>query len=100
MREWVAQEDTFVLKQAKKKADIRVREGRARPIDWLTVILRVIDPTRDLLDDDGEQSDVEVMDPEGVFEGLGESELADLEKDIETFVKLETNAKNRDYWKV
>src|ERR1700716_4138317 len=38
-REWVAQEDTFVLKQAKKKAEIRVKEGRAKPIDWLAVTL-------------------------------------------------------------
>lgn len=35
VREWVAQEDIFVLKQAKKKAEIRVKEGRAKPIDWL-----------------------------------------------------------------
>src|SRR4051794_4680395 len=32
MREWVSQEDSFVLKQAKKKAEIRVKEGRAKPI--------------------------------------------------------------------
>ena len=37
MREWVSQEDTFVLKQAKKKAEIRVKEGRAKPIDYLAV---------------------------------------------------------------
>src|SRR5689334_18300820 len=49
-RKWVSEEDSFVLKQAKKKAVIRVREGRAKPIDWLAVILRVIDPDRDLLD--------------------------------------------------
>ena len=33
MREWVAQEDDFVLRQAKKKAEIRVKEGRPKPID-------------------------------------------------------------------
>lgn len=99
-REWVAQEDIFVLKQAKKKAEIRVKEGRAKPIDWLTVTLRVIDPTRNPLDDEIADSDLDVVDPDGVFEGLSEAELADLEKDIDTFLNLETNSGNRDFWKV
>ncbi|KAJ5132184.1 hypothetical protein N7448_006342 [Penicillium atrosanguineum] len=97
-REWVSQEDVFVLKQAKKKAEIRVKEGRAKPIDWLTVTLRVIDPTRDPLDDEIADSELDVVDPDGVFEGLSQTELQDLESEIETFVKLETNAQNRDFW--
>lgn len=99
-REWVAQEDVFVLKQAKKKAEIRVKDGRAKPIDWLTVTLRVIDPTRNPLDDEIADSDLDVVDPDGVFEGLSQAELADLEKDIDTFLNLETNSGNRDFWKV
>lgn len=99
-REWVAQEDVFVLKQAKKKAEIRVKEGRAKPIDWLTVTLRVIDPTRDPLDDEIADSDLDLIDPDGVFEGLSEAQLADLEKDIDTFLTLEANPGNRDFWKV
>ncbi|KAL4873294.1 hypothetical protein BDV12DRAFT_99969 [Aspergillus spectabilis] len=99
VREWVAQEDIFVLKQAKKKAEIRVKEGRAKPIDWLTVMLRVIDPTRDPLDDEITDSDLDLIDPEGVFEGLSQTELDDLEMDIDTFLGLESNSQNRDYWK-
>ncbi|EXJ87134.1 hypothetical protein A1O3_04092 [Capronia epimyces CBS 606.96] len=99
MREWVAQEDEFVLKQAKKKAEIRVKEGRAKPIDWLAVTLRVIDPTRDPLDDEVQEKDLEFVDPGSVFDGLSESQLADLRKDIDTYLNLETNRKNRDYWR-
>ncbi|KAG9235595.1 mid region of cactin-domain-containing protein [Amylocarpus encephaloides] len=100
-RQWVAGEDSFVLKQAKKKAMIRVREGRAKPIDWLAVILRVIDPDRDLLDDDDEEDEVQidVVDPEGVFEGLDDKILGDLETDINSYLALETNKGNQDYWK-
>ncbi|KAJ5590510.1 hypothetical protein N7450_004482 [Penicillium hetheringtonii] len=97
-REWVAQEDIFVLKQAKKKAEIRVKEGRAKPIDWLTVTLRVVDPTRNPLDDEISDSEIDVVDPDGVFEGLSQTELQDLEHDIDTFLKLESNAQNRDFW--
>lgn len=98
-RQWVSQEDSFVLKQAKKKADIRVREGRAKPIDWLAVILRVIDPDRDLLDDDEEEVQLHVVDPEGVFEGLDDAEFSELDADIASYLALETNKKNQDYWR-
>ncbi|CZS95526.1 related to cactin [Rhynchosporium graminicola] len=98
-RKWVSEEDSFVLKQAKKKADIRVKEGRAKPIDWLAVILRVIDPDRDLLDDDEEEIQHDVVDPEGVFEGLNDAHLSELDKDIGSYLALEKNKKNLDYWK-
>ncbi|KAM5432826.1 hypothetical protein McanMca71_003789 [Microsporum canis] len=99
MREWVAQEDTFVLRQAKKKAELRVKDGRAKPIDWLTITLRVIDPTRNPLDDEIADSELDLVEPEGVFEGLSNGQLLNLEKDIDTFLSLETSLENRDYWK-
>lgn len=100
MQQWVSQEDQFVLKQAKKKAEIRVKEGRAKPIDWLAVTLRVIDPTRDLMDEDASDAELDVVDPDGVFEGLSETQLLELERDIETYITLETNSSNRDFWNV
>lgn len=98
-RQWVAQEDSFVLKQAKKKAHIRVKEGRAKPIDWLAVILRVIDQDRDLLDDDEEEVQTDVVDPEGVFEGLDDAQLAALDTEIQSYLTLEKDQKNQDYWR-
>ncbi|POS85608.1 hypothetical protein EPUL_004141 [Erysiphe pulchra] len=102
-RKWVSEEDNFVLKQSKKKAEIRVREGRAKPIDWLAVILRVIDPDRDLIDDDDEDNDDnfknEGMNPESVFEGLDDAQLTELSKDISSYITLEKNKTNLEYWK-
>ena len=100
MREWVSREDDFVLQQSKKKAHIRVKEGRAKAIDWLAVTLGVIDATRDLLEEESLESDIEVVDPAGVFEGLSASELRDLGKDIDTYMALESNPSNRRYWTV
>ena len=99
MREWVAQEDDFVLKQAKKKAEIRVKEGRPKPIDWLAVTLRMVDDTRDPLDDEVDETDLDFIDPDSVLDELSESQLDDLRKDIETFEKLEKSRANRDYWR-
>ena len=98
-RRWVSQEDSFVLKQQKKKAAIRVREGRAKPIDFLAVILRIIDPDRDLLDDDEEEVETDVVDPEGIFEGLNDTQLVELETEIKGYLTLETNKNNQDYWR-
>ncbi|KPI37077.1 uncharacterized protein AB675_3689 [Cyphellophora attinorum] len=104
MRTYIAGEDDFMLRQNKKKAVIRVREGRAKPIDWLAVTLRVIDETRHKdrpsLDDEVDDEELEVVDPDSVFEGLGsDKEFDELLKDIETYEKLETNRTNREFWR-
>jgi hypothetical protein len=99
-RQWVQQEDMFVLKQAKKKAEIRVKEGRAKPIDWLAVNLRVIDTERNPLDDEIMDEDLDVVDPEGILDGLGESELTELQADIEVYIGLEMNTVNNEFWRV
>ncbi|KAF1916593.1 cactus-binding C-terminus of cactin protein-domain-containing protein [Ampelomyces quisqualis] len=91
---WVADEDRFVLAQAKKKAALRVRGGRATPIDWLAVTLRFVDGGGDD-DSDGE---LDVVDPAGVLEGLDAGELAALERDMGDYLALETHRPHRDYW--
>ncbi|MCJ1272955.1 hypothetical protein MMC21_000744 [Puttea exsequens] len=98
MREWVSKEDDFVLQQSKKKAHIRVKEGRAKVVDWLAVTLGVIDPTKDLLETDSYENDVDIVDPTGVFEGINLNELQDLDKDINAYLMLESNSSNRRYW--
>ncbi|MCJ1464945.1 hypothetical protein MMC07_003560 [Pseudocyphellaria aurata] len=98
MREWVSKEDDFVLKQSKKKAHIRVREGRAKFIDWLAVTLSVIDTTTDPLEDESDDPELDIVDPAGVFEGLSLSQLQDLGKDIDAYSALESNGGNRRYW--
>ena len=100
MREWVSKEDDFVLRQSKKKAQIRVKEGRANSIDWLAVTLSIIDTTKDPLEDDSVESNVDIVDPAGIFEGLSHFQLLDLGKEIDTYLMLESNKSNRDYWNV
>lgn len=97
---WVADEDRFVLQQARKKAAIRAKSGRAAPIDWLAVTLALIDPERNPLDDEIEDGDVDAADPEAVFDGLSEEGLEELEKGIETYVTLEKSRSNLEYWNV
>ncbi|KAK4543347.1 hypothetical protein LTR36_005706 [Oleoguttula mirabilis] len=95
---WVADEDRFVLQQAKKKAAIRVKGGRAQPIDWLAATLAVIDPDRNPLDDEVETEDLELVEPESVFEGLSDAQLQELEKGVDTYLALEKSRSNQEYW--
>ncbi|KAK7537536.1 mid region of cactin-domain-containing protein [Phyllosticta citribraziliensis] len=94
---WVADEDRFVLQQAKRKAIIRVKNSRAKPIDWLAVTLRVIDGTKDPTEDE-DDNELEVVDPEGILESLDAGQIEELEKDIDTYLALETDRKNREFW--
>jgi len=97
---WIADEDRFVLQQARKKAAIRVQGGRAQPIDWLAVTLAVIDPDRNPLDDEADVEDLDLVEPESVFEGLNDTQMAELEKGIDSYVGLESSRSNLEYWKV
>ncbi|KAI0023708.1 mid region of cactin-domain-containing protein [Xylariomycetidae sp. FL0641] len=95
---FVADEDKFVLKQSKKKADIRVREGRAKPIDFLAFNLRFIDDDRDVFEDDDADVEIDVPSPTAVIDTLKETDADELESEIASYHTLETNRRNRDYW--
>ena len=97
---WVADEDRFVLQQAKKKAAIRVKSGRAQPIDWLAVTLAVIDPEKNLLDDELEDGEIDILDPRGLYDDLDTTQLAELERGIDTYLALESSRSNLEYWNV
>lgn len=97
-RQFVADEDKFVLRQSKKKADIRVRESRAKPIDYLAFSLRYIDAERDVFDDQDGDDDIEVPEPAEVVQSLDLEGLRDLEADINNYHVLETDSRNREYW--
>jgi hypothetical protein len=79
---------------------MRVKGGRAQPVDWLAVTLAIIDPDKNPLEDELDDTDVDLVDPEGVFEGLMEDELAELERGIDTYLTLESSKSNREYWTV
>ena len=98
-REFLAKEGQFVLQQKRKAADIRVKEGRAGPIDWLAVNLRIIDPLEDLINDDLQEQELDYVDPESVVDRLSSAQLVALQKDVDGFLDIERKPGNREYWK-
>lgn len=100
MTEWLSKEDDFVLKQAKKRAAIRVRERRAKPIDFLAVNLRFVDAERDPADENElEEVEVRPKDPAIYLKTLHPQEVEELYSDLLEFYKLEQNRSNREYWR-
>jgi hypothetical protein len=100
MKDWLSKENDFVLKQAKKRAAIRVREARAKPVDYLAVNLRFVDSERDPTEENElEEVQISPKDPDTYLHSLHPQELDELEQDIDDFYRLETDRKNRDYWK-
>ncbi|XP_068089947.1 splicing factor Cactin [Hyperolius riggenbachi] len=85
---WEEQEDNFHLQQAKLRSKIRIRDGRAKPIDLLAKYISAEDD--DLA--------VEMHEPYTFLTGLTVSDLEDLLEDIQIYMELE-QGKNCDFWR-
>mmetsp|Transcript_24607 Transcript_24607/g.61753 ORF Transcript_24607/g.61753 Transcript_24607/m.61753 type:complete len:599 (-) Transcript_24607:276-2072(-) len=83
--EWERKEAAFHLHQAKLRADIRIREGRAKPIDILYMNLNM----------DG--SEIELNEPYMIFVGLPLHQIEELRHDILMYQDLDTS-EHRDFW--
>jgi hypothetical protein len=102
-QEWLSKEDEFMLSQAKKRAGIRVRENRGKPIDVFVINLNLIEEDerpRVLGDDEIEGEEFYITQPEDVIKDLSVDEMAELKSDIEEYIRLENSSRNMEYWKV
>ncbi|NXR16408.1 CATIN protein, partial [Semnornis frantzii] len=85
---WEEQEDNFHLQQAKLRSKIRIRDGRAKPIDLLAKYISAEDD--DLA--------VEMHEPYTFLNGLTVSDMEDLVEGIQVYMELE-QGKNVDFWR-
>lgn len=118
MAEWVAKEDDFYLEQSRRRAAIRIRENRAKPIDLLAMNLRWADGDRikakrlDGLDkltgggsrDDDEDDDeagleIDLEEPYEIFESLTLQDTEELYGDIQMYLELDKDERNLDFWR-
>lgn len=100
VRRWVANEDNFALQQLRKGATIRIKEERAKPIDWIALNICIIDPQESFEEDDTAIQEVIVPLPDEVIDGLSLTDLKYLESDAETYLQLEEGTKVQEYWEV
>lgn len=85
---WAEQEDNFHLHQAKLRSKIRIRDGRAKPIDLLAKYISAED----------DDLSVEMHEPYTFLNGLTVTDMEDLLEDIKVYMELECG-KNVDFWR-
>ncbi|KZP00027.1 hypothetical protein CALVIDRAFT_544201 [Calocera viscosa TUFC12733] len=101
MDEWIAKEGDFQLEQERKRAGIRLKEKRAKAIDFLALNLKYAggDQGEDEefdLDEAGVEIDFD--EPYKIFENLTFEQTEELHDDILKYLGLEKNDVNIDYW--
>eukprot|EP00099_Drosophila_melanogaster_P014653 NP_523422.4 cactin [Drosophila melanogaster] len=90
-REWQRQEDQFHLEQARLRSEIRIRDGRAKPIDLLAQYVAAgNEPLEECLE-------MQMHEPYVLLNGLPVEELEDLLVDIKVYEELE-QGKHIDFW--
>ncbi|CAG8448022.1 11828_t:CDS:10 [Ambispora gerdemannii] len=93
--DWASKEDEFHLEQANRRAEIRIKENRAKPIDILAINLRLADEG----DDVDDSLEIDVDEPYTIFENLNLQEVEELHQDIQLYLNLERNPDNLDFWR-
>ncbi|KAJ1662394.1 hypothetical protein IW140_005133 [Coemansia sp. RSA 1813] len=97
--DWERREEEFHLQQAKKRAEIRIRNGRPKPIDILAMNLRLANEQLEPEDIDALGTmRIDVDEPHRIVDGLGENECEELLHDVEMYLALESNAQNVEFW--
>ncbi|KAL5219368.1 hypothetical protein ABZP36_020052 [Zizania latifolia] len=87
-QDWEKKEEEFHFDQSKVRSEIRLREGRTKPID---VLLKNLNFT--------EEFDVELNEPYLVFKGLTVKEMEELRDDIKMHLDLDRESQmNAKYW--
>lgn len=100
MGNWAEREALFELEQAKKKARIRIREGRALPVDIIAVNLLLFTDTELASSLEADNLDVDAESPLHLIRSLSVPKLEQLLRDIEPFAKLEKDRFCKEFWRV
>ncbi|KAI8984360.1 mid region of cactin-domain-containing protein [Mycotypha africana] len=97
MGDWEAKEEEFHLEQAKQRAAIRIRDGRAKPIDILAMNLRLAhepDKVEDEVD-----LEIDLEEPYKILDNLYLDDAVELHQDIQMHLALEKNPKTLEFWR-
>ncbi|KAI0291743.1 mid region of cactin-domain-containing protein [Russula brevipes] len=100
MAEWIAKDGDFQLEQERRRAAVRVKEKRAKAIDFLALNLRYVNPIDDDTDDDPEEAGLEIDldEPYNILDNLSPDQVHELHDDIENYLSLEKDEVNIEFW--
>ncbi|KAH7105650.1 mid region of cactin-domain-containing protein [Auriculariales sp. MPI-PUGE-AT-0066] len=104
MAEWIAKDDDFQLDQERTRAAIRLKDKRAKAVDFLALNLKYASPNfgedadeeQQVLDDAGLEIDLD--EPYTIFENLTIEQVDELHDDIQHYLSLEKDDLNKEFW--
>ncbi|KZP12094.1 hypothetical protein FIBSPDRAFT_898449 [Athelia psychrophila] len=101
MGDWLAKDGDFQLEQERRRAAIRIREKRAKAVDFLALNLKFANPPEE--EDEEEQDDdagleIDLDEPYNIFENLTTDQVEELYDDIERYLNLEKSDINIEFW--
>ncbi|KAJ7117328.1 mid region of cactin-domain-containing protein [Mycena crocata] len=101
MSEWLSKDGDFQLEQERRRAAIRIKEKRAKAIDFLALNLKYVNPPVD--DEDAAEEDdlgleIDLDEPYNIFDNLSSDQVEELHEDIEHYLTLEQTNTNIDFW--
>ncbi|RKP13295.1 Cactin, partial [Piptocephalis cylindrospora] len=115
--DWEAKETRFHLDQAKRRAEIRMREGRAKPVDLLALLIRLSEEDKvsgenknqedagllGLAEEEREEIfegwELSLREPTQVLEGLDQEGIRELHGDIRMYISLEVDREYLTFWR-
>ncbi|KAI0638233.1 mid region of cactin-domain-containing protein [Trametes polyzona] len=99
MADWLAKEEDFQLEQERNRAMIRIKEKRAKAIDFLALNLRYVNPTTEEDDElTKEGLEIDLDEPYTIVDSLTADQVEELHEDIEKYLRLEKSETNLEFW--
>ncbi|MCO5587830.1 hypothetical protein L7F22_041782 [Adiantum nelumboides] len=87
-QDWEKKEEEFHFQQSKVRSEIRLKDGRAKPIDILSKNLNLSD-----------DFDVEINEPYKIYKGLTVKEMEELRQDIKMHLDLDRETPTHiEFW--
>ena len=96
--DWEARENEFQLEQAKRRAQIRIAEGRAKPIDILAMNVSLATDSELASEFDALGVEMEMDEPYHLFQDLTLNEIKELHSDIKLYLTLEKDETTIPFW--
>lgn len=98
MSDWIAKDGEFQLEQERSRAAIRIREKRAKAIDFLALNLKYAHPLDEDHNEDDAGLEIDLDEPYNIFDNLSPDQIDELHDDIERYLSLETSEVDIDFW--
>lgn len=119
MSEWLSKDGDFQLEQERRRAAIRIKEKRAKAVDFLSLNLKYANPLEEEEDEELDDAGLEIDldEPYNIFEvsklhilfvhrahtyyqSLSPDQVDELHDDIERYLNLEQSEVNIEFWTV